>query len=148
MASLVWTILKTQPDYPAFFNDENHARSWCGDFFDWRNDAHQHSGLNGHIPADVFYGRAEAITIIKQMALDSAYRRHPERFVNGAPRAKSPPDIVSINPLPASVISLPTPMRNAEIQSDANELTRSLAIASIQRPKPPNHAPSEVAKLH
>jgi len=79
--------LKTQPDYPARFNDDTHARGWCGDFFDWHNDAHQHSGLNGHIPADVYYGRAHAVTAIKQAALDDAYRRHPERFVNRAPRA-------------------------------------------------------------
>lgn len=140
--------IKTQPDYPAYFNDSNHARGWCGDFFDWHNDEHQHSGLNGHIPADVFYGRAEAITAIKQAALDDAYRRHPERFVNGAPRAKAPPTIVSINPLPASVVSLPTPMRNAEIQSDAKQLTRSLDIASIRLPMPMNHTAIEAAKLH
>ena len=78
--------------------------------------AHQHSGLNGHIPADVFYGRAVATTAIKQAALDDVYRHHPERFVNGAPRAKAPPQVVSINPLPASVISLPTAPRNNVIQ--------------------------------
>lgn len=126
--------LKTQPDYPARFNDSNHARSWCGDFFDWYNHEHQHRGLNGHIPADVFYGRAEAITTIKQAALDDAYRRHPERFVNGAPKAKAPPKIVSINPLPASIVSLPTPMRNAEIQSNTKPLPRPTT--------------NEAAKLH
>jgi len=108
--------LKTQPDYPAYFTGASHARSWCGDFIDWYNDEHQHSGLNGHIPANVFHGRAKAITEIKQQALDDAYSRHPERFVNGAPKAKGPPAIVSINPLPASVITLPAAARNNEIQ--------------------------------
>jgi transposase InsO family protein len=107
--------LKTQPDYPRHFTDSNHARRWCGDFFDWYNDEHQHSGLNGYIPADVFYGRVQAITAVKQAALNSAYQRHPERFVNGAPRAKAPPLKVSINPLPASVVTLPPAMRNNEI---------------------------------
>jgi putative transposase len=107
--------LKTQPDYPKRFNDANHARSWCGDFFDWYNDEHQHSGLNGHIPADVFYGRAAAVTAIKQAALDAGFRNHPERFVNGAPRAKAPPARVSINPLPTSLVSLPRTLGNQEI---------------------------------
>ncbi|TDR38364.1 putative transposase [Tahibacter aquaticus] len=140
--------LKTQPDYPARFNDSTHARSWCGDFFDWHNDEHQHSGLNGHIPADVFYGRAQAITAIKQTALDDAYCRHPERFVNGAPKAKAPPEVVSINPLPASIISLPTPMRNAEIQSDAEPPNRSQTLVRIAPQTRWSHAPNEVAKLH
>jgi putative transposase len=109
--------IKTQPDYPERFTDANHARGWCGEFFDWYNDEHQHSGLNGHIPADVFHGRAEAVTEVKQAALDAAYERHPERFVHGAPRAKAPPQKVSINPLPASVVSLPAPLGSNEIAS-------------------------------
>jgi len=140
--------LKTQPDYPARFNDSNHARSWCGDFFDWYNDEHQHSGLNGHIPADVFYGRAQAVTTIKQAALDDAYRRHPERFVNGAPTAKAPPHTVSINPLPTSVVSLPTPTRNAEIQSDAKPMTQPKSVARVRRQRASRYPTSEVAKLH
>lgn len=111
--------LKTQPDYPARFNDVTHARSWCAEFFDWYNDQHQHSGLNGHIPADVFHGRAQAVTAIKQTALDAAYQRHPERFVNGPPRAKAPPTVVSINPLPASVISAPAACGKNEVAASA-----------------------------
>jgi putative transposase len=109
--------LKTQPDYPTRFTDTAHARGWCSEFFDWYNDEHQHSGLNGHIPADVFYGRAAAITAIKQAALDDAYRRHPERFVNGAPRAKAPPEKVSINPMPSSIVALPSAPGSNEIST-------------------------------
>jgi putative transposase len=115
--------LKTQPDYPARFTDIAHARSWCSEFFDWYNEQHQHSGLNGHIPADVFHGRAAAVTAIKQSTLDEAYRRHPERFVNGAPRAKAPPDRVSINPLPASVVTLPSAPGRNEISNAPTPIT-------------------------
>lgn len=108
--------LKTQPDYPARFTDDNHARRWCGEFFDWYNDEHQHAGLNGHIPADVFYGRSEAVTATKQAALDDAYREHPERFVNGAPKAKAPPKVVYINPLPASVVTVPPVPQQIEVE--------------------------------
>jgi len=58
--------------------------------------------------------------VIKQAALDEAYRRHPERFVNGAPKTKSPPEVVSINPLPATVIEIPT-QRNQEIKSQTEK---------------------------
>ena len=110
--------LKTQPDYPARFAGITHARIWCGEFIDWYNDEHHHSGLNGHIPADVFHHRASRVTATKQAALDIAYRAHPERFVHGQPKAKAPPEMVEINPLPASVISLPTATRSHEISGE------------------------------
>lgn len=120
--------LKTQPCYPKYFNDLNHARHWCGEFFDWYNDEHHHSGLNGHIPADVFHGRAVAVTKVKQHALDTVYAAHPERFVNGAPIAKAPPLKVSINPLPISVVTVPAPIHNNEIS--AKQASETLQINS------------------
>lgn len=123
--------LKTQPGYPARFADDRHARRWCGDFFDWYNDEHRHSGLNGHIPADVFHGRADAVTAVKQSVLDAAYRDHPERFVNGAPRAKAPPVLVSINPLPDSVVALPMQQRKNEI--DGPHSTAAASCRECQR---------------
>lgn len=53
----------------------------------------------------------------KQAALDDAYREHPERFVNGAPKAKAPPDIVYINPLPASVVTAPPAAQQIEVDA-------------------------------
>jgi len=126
---------KTQPGYPARFADDHHARRWCGEFFDWYNDEHQHSGLNGHIPADVFHGRAEAVTAVKQTALDTAYRDHPERFVNGAPRAKSPPTLVSINPLPETVVTLP-------VKPHKNEIDGSCSTAAATSKKNPQTQPA------
>lgn len=98
--------LKTQPCYPKHFADMNHARAWCAEFFAWYNDEHHHSGLNGHIPADVFFNRSADVTNLKQAALDQAFKANPERFVCGRPKAKAPPESVSINPLPISVVSL------------------------------------------
>ena len=107
--------VKTQPDFPAFFNDIHHARLWFGEFVDWYNDEHHHSGLNGHIPADVFHRRASAVTATKQAALNAAYRAHPERFVHGRPKAKAPPEMIAINPMPASIIGLPTTNRSHQV---------------------------------
>jgi putative transposase len=119
--------MKTQPCYPKFFDDLNHARAWCGEFFDWYNDEHHHSGLNGHIPADVFYGRADSVTRTKQHALDRAFDAHPERFVSGPPRAKAPPKTASINPMPISIVSLPSQLANNEIRPihRAHQATKS-----------------------
>jgi len=92
--------LKYQPDYPEHFASPAHARAWCQEFFDWYNDHHQHSGLALFTPADVFYSRVEEVAARRQVALDAAYAEHPERFPNGPPTVRRPPDSVAINPLP------------------------------------------------
>jgi len=92
--------LKYQPDYPGDFASVLHGRAWCQQFFNWFNDVHQHSGIALFAPADVYYGRVEAIATRRQIALDGAYAEHPERFPNGSPVARRPPTVVSINPLP------------------------------------------------
>lgn len=91
--------LKYQPDYPERFSSPAHARAWCQEFFAWYNDVHQHSGLALFTPADVFYGRVDEVAARRQVALDAAYAAHPERFPNGAPVVRRPPDSVAINPL-------------------------------------------------
>lgn len=91
--------LKYQPDYPDRFASPPHAQAWCQEFFGWYNDHHQHSGLALFTPADVFYGRVEEVAGRRQVALDAAYAAHPERFPNGAPVVRRPPDSVAINPL-------------------------------------------------
>jgi transposase InsO family protein len=92
--------LKYQPDYPDSFASPLHARAWCQEFFSWYNDAHQHSGLALFTPAEVFYGRVEEVAARRQVALDTAYTAHPERFPNGPPVVRRPPSSVAINPLP------------------------------------------------
>ena len=108
--------LKYQPDYPGLFASELHGRGWLQDFFGWHNDEHHHSGLALFTPADVFYGRVEAVRAVRQAALDAAYQAHPERFSHGPPRVPMPPTAVHINPLVAGAVSvapatatLPTP---------------------------------------
>jgi transposase InsO family protein len=91
--------LKYPPDYPERFASLTHARGWCQEFFGWYNDHHQHSGLALFTPADVFYGRVEEIAARRQLALDAAYAAHPERFTNGPPLVRRPPDSVAINPI-------------------------------------------------
>lgn len=96
--------LKYQPDYPGAFSGELHARGWLEPFFEWHNDAHQHSGLALFTPAEVFHGRVPAVHAARQKALDTAYALHPERFPHGPPKAALPPAEVHINPLEARAL--------------------------------------------
>jgi putative transposase len=98
--------LKYQPDYPGLFSSELQGRGWLQDFFGWHNDEHHHSGLALFTPADVFFGRVEAVRAVRQAALDAAYHAHPERFSHGPPRVPMPPAAVHINPLVAEALSV------------------------------------------
>ena len=91
--------LKYQPDYPGRFASDLHGRAWLQDFFAWHNDDHHHAGLALFTPADVFYGRVADVARTRQLALDAAYRAHPERFPNGPPHVPLPPEAVHINPV-------------------------------------------------
>jgi len=98
MSESGFATLKGQPDFPDRFASVAHARSWHEHYFDWYNLDHHHSGLAGNTPEQVFTGRHREVITVRQSALDDNYRRQPERFVSGPPRAKAPPARVVINP--------------------------------------------------
>jgi transposase InsO family protein len=132
--------LKYQPDYPERFGSLAHARAWTQEFFDWYNDHHQHSGLALFTPSDVFYGRVDDIAARRQVALDTAYASHPERFPNGPPIARRPPTSVAINPLSvddgAREASAPTQIGATLVDDDA-AATRAAAASAITTASPP-----------
>jgi len=89
--------IKYSPGYPGRFADIDEARAWVAGFLgDYANRPHE--GLNFYTPADVFHGRVEVVHATRQAALDLHYATHPERYPNGAPQAKRPPESVAINP--------------------------------------------------
>lgn len=90
--------LKYHPDYPDRFGSIQDARLWARAFFGWYNHQHYHSGLNLLTPASVHFGDADPIRRQRQQVLAAAYARHPQRFVQGSPVVKGPPDAVWINP--------------------------------------------------
>ena len=53
-------------------------------------------------PADVHFGRADAVREQRARALDAAFLIHPERFVRNPPMPPALPQAVWINP-PAKV---------------------------------------------
>jgi hypothetical protein len=94
--------LKYQPDYPGRFCDIAHAREWCSKFFAWYNEFHHHEGIALFTPAQVFQGHVERVAARRQKALDDAYLRTPDRFVNGPPAVARPPSRVLLNPADAA----------------------------------------------
>ena len=104
--------LKYRPDFPERFGSLEDARAHCRAFFAWYNEEHYHSSLALFTPADVHYGRVEERAMVRQEALDIAYARHPERFVNKRPGVKRPPAEAWINPPPKPQ---PTPANEPEV---------------------------------
>jgi putative transposase len=90
--------VKYRPEFPERFGSIEHARGVSHDLFTWYNDAHHHSGLSYLTPADVHYGRAATILQVRHRTRLAAYAAHPERFVQGPPRAATLPAAVWINP--------------------------------------------------
>jgi putative transposase len=90
--------LKYRPGFPERFGSLQDARTFCQEFFTWYNTQHHHSGIAWLTPEDMHYGRAKQIVQVRQLALDEAFARHPERFRNRPPQAAIPPDAVWINP--------------------------------------------------
>jgi len=90
--------MKYRPGYPSRFGSIQDARAFAVDFFRWYNEEHRHSGIALYTPSDVHYDRIEQIQQDRQEALNAAYQRHPNRFVNKPPKAALPPMEVWINP--------------------------------------------------
>lgn len=88
--------LKYSPRFPKRFTSIDHARRFCAAFFDDYNTNHRHSGIGLHTPADVHFGRANAVRTQRQHVLDAAYTARPERF-RLRPQAPKIPDIAWIN---------------------------------------------------
>ena len=97
--------MKYRPEFPPRFGSIQDARLFAVNFFQWYNQDHHHSGIGFYTPADVHYGRVEQIAQGRQVALDAAYERHPERFVRKRPQATMPPQAVWINPPKKLLIS-------------------------------------------
>lgn len=102
--------LKYRPDYPARFGCQADARSWAAEFFSWYNYEHHHSALGLLTPADVHFGRAQAVLDQRQWVLQAAYLKNPERFVKGVSTPTQLPSAVWINPPKTAVTfeELPT----------------------------------------
>ena len=90
-------ILKGRPEFPDRFGCIYDARSFCRTFYNWYNNEHRHSGIGMLTPDTVHYGKEEMVLSKRQLVLEEAYKKYPERFVNGKPVVKKLPQLVWIN---------------------------------------------------
>jgi putative transposase len=89
--------MKYRPEFPERFGSFEDGHAFCSRFFGWYNDDHRHSGIGLHTPADVHYGRAQAVRHRRATVLDAAYAKHPERFVRKRPEPPVLPSVAWIN---------------------------------------------------
>jgi len=92
--------MKYRPDFPARFGCIANARAHCQAFFAWYNTEHRHSGIGFMTPHAVHYGQADALQVIRQATLDTAFLAHPERFKRNRPTPAPLPTAAWINPPP------------------------------------------------
>jgi putative transposase len=89
--------LKYRPEFPERFDDIEHARDFCRDFFHWYNHEHRHSGIGLMTPAAVHHGHAKELQSQRARVLAGAYTRNPERFVRQPPVPPELPTAAWIN---------------------------------------------------
>jgi putative transposase len=89
--------LKYRPEFPERFNDIEHARAHCRQFFHWYNHAHRHSGIGLMTPAAVHHSQAPALHAARARVLEAAFARNPERFVRKPPVPPELPTAAWIN---------------------------------------------------
>jgi len=61
-------------DYPVRFGCLLDARRWAQDFFRWYNAEHHHNSSSLLTPADVHFGRSQAVLAQRQLVLAAAYQ--------------------------------------------------------------------------
>lgn len=90
--------MKYRPEFPDRFGCIEDARKFCVDFVSWYNKEHHHTGIGLMTPEMVHYGLADEITHNRNITLDLAYKKHPERFVRKRPEPRKLTEAVWINP--------------------------------------------------
>ncbi len=90
--------LKYRPEFPDCFGCIEDARAFGQTFFAWYNHEHHHSGIALLTPETLHYGMAGKVIEQRQLALDAAYARNPERFTHAPPKHPPQPTAVWINP--------------------------------------------------
>jgi len=103
----VFKTTKYHPTYPEHFDDIGQARTWMQIFVNWYNNQHHHSALAMMTPADIYFGRAEMRQRSRQLLMNDAYLRTPERFTHGTSIVAAPPAEVWLNPPTKEVATLP-----------------------------------------
>ena len=89
--------VKYHHSFPGFFESKEAVISHMDQFITWCNNEHMHTGLNLHTPASVHFGHVAEVVLKRQIILNQAYAKNPERFPKGRPVVKLNPEVVGIN---------------------------------------------------
>jgi putative transposase len=127
--------VKYRPEFPDRFGSYEHGLSFLRSFFPWYNEEHRHSGIGFFTPAQVHRGEVALVTAQRELALEAAFRAHPERFKNRPPQPPAPPRAVWINPPALDRTGSPSPRSRQNLaltgpadKTDASSAFRSHAI--------------------
>ena len=90
--------LKYHAAYPGRFATIDEARSWMGDFIDWYNRTHRHSGLGYITPEQRRLGEDLGLFARRNETLRNAFEKHPERFPKRGPKEWKSRRVVYLNP--------------------------------------------------
>lgn len=91
--------LKYAPVFPDRFGSLQHARAFIGEFVQFYNHEHHHTGIGLHTPADVHYGLATDTDRRRRQTLAAARASSPNRFTSRVdPKILDLPDAAWINP--------------------------------------------------
>jgi transposase InsO family protein len=78
----LFKTLKYKIDYPKFFNGLYEARSWIGNFVNWYNTEHKHSGIGMITPEQRHSGKGDRIMAKRNRVMLKAYNNNPSRWSN------------------------------------------------------------------
>jgi putative transposase len=77
--------LKYRPQFPERFDDIEHARAHCRQFFHWYNHEHRHSGIGLTTPAAFHHGRRNSSTTSAPWSSPMRTRATPRGSFAGRP---------------------------------------------------------------
>ena len=90
--------LKYHASYPGRFRTIEESRDWMGDFIDWYNTTHRHSGLGYITPTQRRAGDDLKLFAKRNQTLRAAFALHPERFPKTGPIQWASRRVVYLNP--------------------------------------------------
>lgn len=78
----LFKTLKYRINYPKFFKSLEEARFWIGDFVNWYNTEHKHSGISMITPEQRHSGKGDKIMAKRNRVMVDAYHSNPSRWSN------------------------------------------------------------------
>jgi putative transposase len=118
--------LKYRPDFPEFFPSLQAARAFMPQLVQWYNYEHRHSALAFLTPADVHFGRAQAVLAHRNTVLQRVWEQHPRRFRPSGPAQRTLQSVVYINKPPETTSD--ELQRTSVIDTIAKDSNRPLDI--------------------